>query len=312
MALLTISIPIYNRASYLVRMLERFMLDKSLFDNTIHLFISDNCSEENLCSICNKYQEKGLHLEYSRNGENLGMDGNFEICINKGKESDYLWVLGSDDIPTEGIFDLIIPILKQGVNSLHLSMSESETQLVEYSDVIEYLKDINVMITFLSANIISSREISHVDMKKYKNSFFTQMPIYLTTIFTGQKNVILKCCYLQKGNDGNNNGGYPFFKVFMDNYFSIWEEFVRKGYLKKSDFEYIKRVTFESFHWGYVRRTLLGQPSQALDMSGCKITVLRHFGTKPYLYSHLYQLFMERTRHLIKIVAHKCKFYSNY
>ena len=296
MSLLTISIPIYNRAKYLERMLDRFMQDKSLFEDIIHLFISDNCSEDDLATICRKYQDSGLCLEYNRNDRNLGMDGNFEICINKGRESDYLWVLGSDDIPTEGLFDLILPILRRGINTLHLSMTEGEIEEIEYKDVVEYLKDINVMITFLSANIISSREINRVDMKKYKDSYFTQMPVYLTTMFTGDRNVMLKCRYLQKGSDSQNNGGYPFFKVFMDNYFSIWEEFVEKGYLKKPDYEYIKRVTFERFHWDYVRRTLLGQPSQALDMSGCKKTVFRHFGTKPYLYSHLFQLLKEQIK----------------
>lgn len=300
MSLLTISIPIYNRAKYLERMLERFMLEKSLFEDTIHLFISDNCSQDDLESICQKYQNSGLRLEYNRNERNLGMDGNFEICISKGLESDYLWVLGSDDIPTEGIFDIILPILCRGINTLHLSMTEGEIEEIVYDNVVEYLKDINVMITFLSANIISSREIGHVDMKKYQNSYFTQMPVYLITMFTGVKNVMLKCRYLQKDSDSQNNGGYPFFKVFMDNYFSIWEEFVKKGFLTRSDYEYIKRVTFERFHWDYVRRTLLGQPSQALDMSGCKKTVLRHFGTKPYLYSHLFQLLKEQTKWKIK------------
>lgn len=38
MALLTVNIPIYNRPNYLVRMLELFMRDKSLFDNPISLF----------------------------------------------------------------------------------------------------------------------------------------------------------------------------------------------------------------------------------------------------------------------------------
>lgn len=300
MALLTISIPIYNRANYLVRMLERFLLDKSLFENTINLFISDNCSDDDLGSICKEYQEKGLRLEYNRNEQNIGMDGNFEICINKGKESDFLWVLGSDDIPSEGLFEIIIPILKSGVNAMHLSMTNDETQLIVYDDVGEYLRNINVMITFLSANIISTREIDHVDLKKYKHTYFTQVPLYLTTIFSGNRNVILRCKYLQEGNDSMHNGGYNFFEVFMDNYFAIWREFVDRGYLNKSDYEYIKRVTFEKFHWGYISRTLLCQPSQSLDMSGCKRTVLRHYGTKFYLYRHLMSLIMWQMKHQLK------------
>ena len=61
--------------------------------------------------------------------------------------------------------------------------------MIKYDNVTEYLKDINVMITFLSANIISTKEIAHVDLKKYKDSFFTQVPVYLTTMFSGDNNV---------------------------------------------------------------------------------------------------------------------------
>lgn len=300
MALLTISIPIYNRAKYLEKMLQRFLRDKSLFEDTISLFVSDNCSEEDLGSICRYYQGQGLKLEYNRNTENIGMDGNFEICINKGKESDYLWVLGSDDIPTFEVFNIIIPILKSGVNAIHISSAKGIVEKKEYDDAVEYLKEIGVMITFLSANIISTREIPNIDLRKYNGTFFTQMPVYLTTILTGKDNVYLKFDYLQGDSDYQNNGGYNFFRVFMDNYFSIWEEFVSKGYLSWKDYECIKRDTFVSFHWNYIKRTLLGLPSQALDMSGCTKTVFRHFGTKPYLYSHLTRLFLQIIKAKVK------------
>ena len=42
--LLSLCIPIYNRLEYLKRMLERFLEDKILFEETIDLLISDNCS----------------------------------------------------------------------------------------------------------------------------------------------------------------------------------------------------------------------------------------------------------------------------
>lgn len=283
------------------------MQDKSLFDNTINLFISDNCSEEDLASVCKKYQDQGLKLEYNRNVENLGMDGNFEICINKGKDSDYLWVLGSDDIPTIGVFDVILPLLTAGVNAIHLSDVKGEVEKKTYDNAVEYLKDIGVMITFLSANIISTREIPNIDLKRYKGTFFTQMPVYITTILTGKINVYLKFQYLQGGSDYQNNGGYNFFRVFMDNYFSIWEEFVIKGYLSSKDYECIKRESFENFHWNYIKRTLLGLPSQVLDMSGCIKTVFRHFGTKPYLYVHLVRIFPQIAKAKVKNL---CFFYK--
>lgn len=56
--LLSICIPIYNRLSYLERMLDRFLEEKELFESRIELYISDNCSEDDLQSCCSLYSKK--------------------------------------------------------------------------------------------------------------------------------------------------------------------------------------------------------------------------------------------------------------
>ena len=52
---LSICIPIYNRRSYLERMLSRFLEDKQLFEEKIQLFISDNCSTEDIKGVCDGF-----------------------------------------------------------------------------------------------------------------------------------------------------------------------------------------------------------------------------------------------------------------
>ena len=81
--LLSVCIPIYNRSSFLKRILERFLEEKSFFQDDVELFVSDNCSPENLGEICKLYQERGLNLQYHRNDDNMGMDGNFATCFRK-------------------------------------------------------------------------------------------------------------------------------------------------------------------------------------------------------------------------------------
>lgn len=60
--ILFLCIPIYNRLEYLEKMLERFLEDKDLFQKYIYLYISDNCSSQNLASCCDKYKLKGLNF----------------------------------------------------------------------------------------------------------------------------------------------------------------------------------------------------------------------------------------------------------
>lgn len=99
--LLSICIPIYNRLSYLEKMLSRFLEDKDLFQTEIDLMISDNASQDDLKSCIDKYEKLGLNIRYNRNETNLGPDGNFLYCFNH-VSGRYCWLLGSDDIPVEG------------------------------------------------------------------------------------------------------------------------------------------------------------------------------------------------------------------
>ena len=88
---LSICIPIYNRTEFLKRQFEQFLSCRELFENKVQLYISDNCSEEDLAAIASEYSNLGLVLEYSRNDENIGPDSNFVKCFNNAR-GEYVWL----------------------------------------------------------------------------------------------------------------------------------------------------------------------------------------------------------------------------
>ena len=103
--LLTIAIPVYNREAFLRRLLNTII---PYIDDEVELFVSDNASTD---STMEMMATEFPHVKCYRNNENLGADGNFLECYRKAKGK-YVWLVGSDDIITEGAVERILQFIR--------------------------------------------------------------------------------------------------------------------------------------------------------------------------------------------------------
>ena len=286
--LLSLCVPIYNRKTYLERMLKRFYEDKDLFDIDISLFISDNCSNENLKECCDRYIDDGLKLEYHRNSVNEGADVNYEICI-KQAVGKYIWLLGSDDIPQKGILRRIINYLKTGdYGVVHLAMRERHDEIKIYSKSDEFLVNVNYWITFISANIFRKSSINTFDFSKYHNSSLLQVPIYINSCLD------YPCCaiiyfpeYFEEGNDNANNNGYNLFEVFVTRLYGIFELYVHKNLLSHIAFNKIIKIEFREFLLSYIIDVVIFKNQRKIETTGCWRRLWKYYSYKPYAYFYL-------------------------
>lgn len=246
--LLTIYIPIYNRSNFLRRMLQSFLLEKELFIDSINLVISDNCSSENLEVICKEFERKGLVLKYHRNHKNIGGGGNIRQGYSD-VETNYIWVLGSDDIPLTGALSSILSVLKTNeLGILHLAhYSNNSKHLTLYENTNDFIKDIHIYSTFISDNIVNSKFLGKVDLAQYSHTSLSQLPLYIYAASHSPINGVYHFLWLQLDNDFINNGGYNFFKVFVKQYLDIYRESVEKGYITSNTLKHIKRILFRDF-----------------------------------------------------------------
>ena len=289
--LLSVCIPIYNRKEYLRKSLERFLLEKELFQNKVQLYISDNCSEDDLETICREYEKRGLSLEYHRNSENLNMDGNFANCFRQAKGK-YILLLGSDDTPCPHFFQEILPVLEENnLGLLHLSSKhEKLKELTLYDDSDSFLIDVNYWITFISGNIVAAQFVENVPLDNYKGTFFTQVPVYLEAACNNKKNAILSGCFYEKENDGANNGGYNLFQVFVMNLYGIFESFIARGLLSNGAFEIIKKIEFKEFLAGWIVRILMLRSNKNFKSEGSWQILWNYYGHKPYAYFYTFYM----------------------
>lgn len=284
---LSICIPIYNRRSYLERMLSRFLVDKQLFEEKIQLFISDNCSTEDIKGVCDGFLSDGLELSYSCNAENLGMDGNFANCFNHAKGK-YCWVLGSDDIPAHGLLENLLQVLEAGEYGLvHLSMKHRNKCLQVFDNHNEMLQEVGPWITFLSGNIIKTDTLKNIDLNQYNGTFITQVPAYLNACFESTSSVILyQNKFFLGDNDSKNNGGYNLFEVFVENLFGMYQQFIDKGMLSQKAFELIKEREYKTWLVGFVVDLLILKRSRRKNfkLDNAWGILRKHYGGRKYFY----------------------------
>lgn len=301
--ILSICIPIYNRIAFLKRHLEQFMKCRELFDEKVHLFISDNCSIDDLQSLINEYSNKGLNIDYSRNNENIGPDGNFIKCFNSAKGK-YIWLLGSDDIPVDGFVERLVDILENhDYGYLFLENFCDDKQVIEYDDAGDILQKINVWITFMSANIFKTEFVKNVRGEDYMGTYLIQVPYFLEGIVAGQTNAVINYTWIQDGNDAANNGGYNFFKVFVDNLLAIVYKKVENHQLNNDCFERFKRSIYCNFIRSYVDGILIRRDKemrQNFDSKDSLKILMKHYGCKPYFYLWTLRTVASRIYHKLK------------
>ena len=297
--ILSLCIPIYNRLPYLERQLGRMLEDKDLFEKQIQLIISDNCSTDDLRSCCEKYQQLGLRLHYHRQEKNIGPDGNFDWCFHHA-DGQYVWLLGSDDIPVAGMLSELIEVLSASDYGLvHLSISRQSQKLRAYHNDETFLADINVWITFISSNIIKTASVGNYDLSSYVGSYMIQVPAYLNACLTNEDNALIYLGQLfEKDSDASNNGGYNLFEVFVENLFGMYQQFIDKAMLSKNAFELIKEREYKTWLVGFVVDLLILKRAKRKNfkLDNAWGILHKHYGGRKYFY---YSTFL----HLSKMLA---------
>ncbi len=115
MKYLAICIPNYNRIDKLRRLLEETITQilRDSLEDEVELCVSDDHSAEDPSDLIRELKEvyPQIFFRYARNEENRGMDYNFLKSVILA-ESEYCWMIGNDDLPTEYGIQKVVAQLK--------------------------------------------------------------------------------------------------------------------------------------------------------------------------------------------------------
>lgn len=111
--LFTIIIPTYNRCEMLKESLEIAIPQVRKFKEDVSLYISDNASTDNTKDVVDKYLKENQDvLSYYRHQENVGGQNNFRHAV-RAVDSEYVCLLGDDDILFPNFVETIVNLLKE-------------------------------------------------------------------------------------------------------------------------------------------------------------------------------------------------------
>lgn len=231
--LLSICIPTWNRCAYLAQNLAQIRREIDSLDNgyLIEVLVSDNASDDQTRDAVQAAQEHGLNVRYVRNPENLGSDRNIAQCFNLATGA-YVMLLGDDDLLVDGALSPIMEVLRQkdvGVVTLKAYGYENDfreefpggpaSAFHVRNSVPEFIVDMGVMSTLISANIVAKHLLPNVDASQFCGSSLVQAHLVYSAALSAKRNVCFDSYMIACKR--NNSGGYAFSEVFVDRFSEI-------------------------------------------------------------------------------------------
>lgn len=231
MTLLSIAIPTYKRNEVLKETLSSVVSKLSERDQRdLQIIISDNDPQSDFEHfICEFQKNIGCKIQYHRNAVNLGPDKNFLQCISFSQGSEFVWLLGDDDLVLDNRVTDILRILRgekpdciflecRGFNWCQLQPRSSYT----LKSLPLFLMFVNFYTTFLSSFVLR-----HESVRRYaSDALVGSCLIQLGWVFPALKASRKYCVYSQQVFSGGTQvtGGYDFIDVFMVRFWNIWDE----------------------------------------------------------------------------------------
>lgn len=119
--LLSLCIPTYNRAAYLVTLLESILPQLT---PQVEVVVSDNASTDSTKSLVAAFAKKMPSLSYSCLPENQGPDHNFLHVVERA-QGQFCWLLGSDDALYPGAIARLLSEISRHTADLYLLCKNS-------------------------------------------------------------------------------------------------------------------------------------------------------------------------------------------
>lgn len=231
--LLSITIPTWNRAAFLKMTLEQLASQLSELLVDIEILVSDNASTDNTSEIIAEFLQRQIPITYVRNSENIGSDRNIAQCFNLAK-GHYVLILGDDDLLVDGSLQRLVHLLSEHTYGtvafraygydidFRTEKPLSSDRLFAFTNPNDYFLKLGVHSTLISCNIIAKSYLPGCDANQFCGSNLVQTELILKAAFNASINLYIDS-YLVACKR-NNSGGYSFFDVFVDKYFSILDK----------------------------------------------------------------------------------------
>ena len=237
-AILTISIPTYNRCVQLNQLLDSIFQQLESIRQLVRIIVIDNHSIDQTQQCCEKWLLKMTGMSYIRNSENIGMSRNIIKCFETA-ETQYCWVFGDDDMIRIGVLPQIVRHLIEKKPDLfycgYIGFKDiPEPAKAVFSEQLKtwqmsarpFCRITHVNITFLSAVITNKAAFiaraSTIELRQFENTVLPQLSWLFDALTHGKKFSFVQQELVLSRLEGS--GGFDVYKTFTTDLVTIVDQ----------------------------------------------------------------------------------------
>lgn len=288
--ILSICIPTYNRADVLVHCLDSIVNHELAKTGTIEIVVCDNASTDGTEALMQKYK-KFEYVKYYRNEENIGVIHNTLKVLDMAT-GEFRKLLNDYSVFTnEGLqymYNIVAANQKEKPVLLFDNKYE-EAQVYICHTIDEIVHHVGYWLTWLGIYGYWEEDWQKVTEKeKYYDKTFTTID-WLRQMLIQKKEAKI---YLYHYSDGwsyqRKQGGYNFFKAFVQDYLDLWHIYYINRDISYASYRWIKKDAW-SFVWKYTKSLLVRNNAGNFDTrQGWKI-LFKYYGNEWYFWWTLFK-----------------------
>lgn len=295
--LLSICIPTYNRAEYLRKTLDSIVNQEGFVEHC-EIVISDNGSSDNTAEVVEEFVSLYSNIRYHQNETNIGPDRNFlkvmDFALGK-----YIKLHGDKlCFYKTGLTRLIGYLKKTEVSTVFLLNCHnnlSEKGMINCGSFDEFVGKVSYWSTWMGGIILRNNDYKNLqDKERAIGSFLIQTDIMFRIVSKNPISQIINELVLFE-QPIKVKGGYNFFEVFLDNYLSLYEDYIFAGLLTQRTYKKEKTKLLRFFVFPWYTQTVLIKRYQ-FKLAGANKTIIRHYKTYIQLYSFPVYLLIQAIR----------------
>jgi len=242
--LLSILVPTFNREKFLERLLVELsrQIKEEGCREMVQVIIADNASSDNTRLVIEAFLCCNKNFSCIWHSTNLGAEHNLMSLLGLASGK-YLWFIGDDDLPVEGLIRHIVRYLPVAspsllylpsvwapdIETIHLVEPEKHSFL-EYSSM-KYAQEIHIWTTFISSWIFKAGQVlsspsAMQQIVSLQGSNLPQLGWVLPLLVQPQSTLVVAKHPCIRATAGNS-GGYGVLQTFLINYPTIVNAYTR-------------------------------------------------------------------------------------
>jgi len=286
---LSIAIPTYNGAQTIRETLDSIV---SQLEDGVEIVVSDNASTDGTADIIREYQAMYPLIRYFCNDENLGVDRNFDLAVQRAAGK-YVWFFGDDDKMCNGGIQKVLEVVSTNLDIVNifvnckmmspdLKLCYSERVIDLDQDIIlspdDFLSKVGATAALVPSIVVLRSLWLNLDKTRFINTYWLVLAsLYL--ILPGHAAYCISKPYVlfRDGSSRWHKEG-RFFHMVLE-LCRIIQEFVKYGYSEVTVNKAIKKLTKNPTLLIYSSKQNGLTISYRLIIEACK-----RFGRSPYFW----------------------------